>query len=119
MEALRYRIVVPMATRQNAHDQTVLGHKLPAGAAILLSFASLNRDAASFAQPDRFLPDRWISNPYGDDLSKFGGFGVGGRACPLCASAAGRALACRPAAAARAACSRAAELSGVHCLCLP
>ena len=98
-EALRHRIVVPMATRQNSAPQVVHGHHIPAHTAILLGFASMNQDADAFAQPEKYLPERWLSNPHSDELHKFGGFGVGGRACPLCAPLdwhRGRAPPCEP-----------------------
>jgi len=58
-EALRKYSVVPVVTRKLASDDTIMGHKLPAGimvACVLQGTHNMYKDPRVF-RPERFLPD--------------------------------------------------------------
>jgi cytochrome P450 len=57
------------------------GVRLPAGAEVIVSPHALHHDPASFPQPHRFRPDRWISDPTGVPRGAFIPFGAGVRQC--------------------------------------
>lgn len=57
-EMLRYRPPVHRLTRYTTRDVEIAGVRIPAGASVRLLIASANRDAAKFADPDSFEPQR-------------------------------------------------------------
>jgi cytochrome P450 len=57
-EALRLGTPVQGMFRVVTHDVEIGGVTLPAGARVVLVYASANRDDAMFAEPDTFDPDR-------------------------------------------------------------
>jgi cytochrome P450 len=50
-------------SRRVVSDATVGGFHVPAGTAILLSQWVIHRDPRWFAEPDQFLPQRWLNAP--------------------------------------------------------
>jgi cytochrome P450 len=50
--------------RTTSREVEIHGVKVPQGAKVLLMFASANRDAAEFAEPDRFDLNRTFSQPH-------------------------------------------------------
>lgn len=72
-EGLRYDTPVQALWRGSTRPVELAGQRIPAGARILVSFGSANRDERKFAEPDRFLIDR----PRNDHL----GFGAGPHYC--------------------------------------
>ncbi|KAI1781397.1 putative cytochrome P450 [Hypoxylon cercidicola] len=82
-ETLRWRPVspseIPHATKQ---EDTYMGFRIPAGSIVLPTFWAITRDESLFgADPDSFVPERWL---HGDKLKDLPltGFGFGRRACP-------------------------------------
>lgn len=57
-EALRYDGPVQMLFRETTQDVAIAGTSIPRGSIVLPIFASANRDAAQFREPDRFDIDR-------------------------------------------------------------
>jgi cytochrome P450 len=58
-ELLRFEPPVQMIPNRSAMEDIPLGEAtIPAGAGIILAVAAANRDAARFAEPDSFVPDR-------------------------------------------------------------
>ncbi|MFG1665711.1 cytochrome P450 [Streptomyces sp. Y7] len=59
-ETLRHRPPGWLFTRVTTRETDLAGHRLPRGATVLYSPYLLHHDPASFPDPDRFLPDRWL-----------------------------------------------------------
>ncbi|KUO15631.1 cytochrome P450 [Streptomyces dysideae] len=59
-ETLRHRPPGWLFTRVTTKETALGGHRLPRGATVLYSPYLLHHDPASFPDPDRFLPDRWL-----------------------------------------------------------
>jgi hypothetical protein len=57
-ETLRFGPAIDAWLRMARNDVTIGGVTIPAGARCLLMLGAANRDAAAFAHPDRFDPDR-------------------------------------------------------------
>jgi len=76
-ECLRLRPVAMAAMRRLTRPVTLGGHELEPGTVLMAPSLLLHRDPAHFADPDRFLADRFRDGPHGP-LFPFGG---GERAC--------------------------------------
>jgi cytochrome P450 len=63
-EVLRMDAPVQGMMRTTSREVEIHGVKVPQGAKVLLMFASANRDAAEFAEPDRFDLNRAFSQPH-------------------------------------------------------
>ncbi|MFI5677527.1 cytochrome P450 [Streptomyces cellulosae] len=59
-ETLRHSPPGWLFTRATTRDTVLAGHRLTKGSMVLYSPYLLHHDAASFADPDRFLPERWL-----------------------------------------------------------
>ncbi|WP_078504398.1 cytochrome P450 [Streptomyces viridochromogenes] len=59
-ETLRHRPPGWLFTRVTTKETDLAGHRLPRGATVLYSPYLLHHDPASFPDPDRFRPDRWL-----------------------------------------------------------
>jgi cytochrome P450 len=59
-ETLRHSPPGWLFTRVTTRDTDLAGHRLPKGSTVLYSPYLLHHDPASFPDPDRFLPDRWL-----------------------------------------------------------
>ena len=46
--------------RRAVRDTSVAGHRVPAGATVLMSPWAMHRDAAYFDDPEEFRPERWL-----------------------------------------------------------
>ncbi|KOG34574.1 cytochrome P450 [Streptomyces resistomycificus] len=64
-ETLRHRPPGWLFTRVTTEETTLAGHRLPKGATVLYSPYLLQHDPASFAEPERFLPERWLPGQAG------------------------------------------------------
>ncbi|MFD3502869.1 cytochrome P450 [Streptomyces sp. NPDC058678] len=62
-ETLRHRPPGWLFTRITTRETTLAGHRLPRGATVLYSPYLLHHDPASFPEPERFLPERWLPGP--------------------------------------------------------
>lgn len=81
-ETLRHSPPGWLFTRITTRETKLAGHRIPRGATVLYSPYLLHRDPASFADADRFLPDRWL--PEQADAAPAGAFlpfAAGSRAC--------------------------------------
>ncbi|MEU6911745.1 cytochrome P450 [Streptomyces olindensis] len=59
-ETLRHSPPGWLFTRVTTRETEFAGHRLPRGATVLYSPYLLHHDPASFPEPDRFLPERWL-----------------------------------------------------------
>ncbi len=73
-EALRWASPSQTAFRRTTRDTELGGVSIPAGATLVVSFASANRDETQYRAPDRFDPDR-------EKLNQHLAFGLGMHAC--------------------------------------
>ncbi|GAA3291972.1 cytochrome P450 [Streptomyces cinereospinus] len=81
-ETLRVRPPGWLFTRTTTRATELGGHRLPRGATILYSPYLLHHDPASFPEPERFRPERWL--PGGATAVRKGAmlpFAAGNRAC--------------------------------------
>lgn len=62
-ETLRHSPPGWLFTRVTTRDTTLAGRRLPKGSTVLYSPYLLHHDPASFPEPDRFLPERWLPAP--------------------------------------------------------
>ncbi|KAM3279854.1 hypothetical protein ACQJBY_046931 [Aegilops geniculata] len=78
-ETLRRATILPWYSRKAAQDFSIDGFQVAKGASVNLDVVSIHHDAAVFADPERFDPDRFDGSlkPY-----SFLGFGSGPRMCP-------------------------------------
>ncbi|MGO4442848.1 cytochrome P450 [Mycobacterium sp. 2YAF39] len=72
-EVLRYESPLRAFSRHVLHDTDIAGHRIPAGARVLIVYASANRDDREWEAPDRFDIRR--------DATRQLGFGHGAHAC--------------------------------------
>jgi cytochrome P450 family 135 len=83
-ESLRLHPPAVAMLRRLTRAATLAGHELAAGTSTMAPMPLLHRDARSFEQPDRFLPERHLAAGEGD-TSVVGGrmwpFGHGARSC--------------------------------------
>jgi cytochrome P450 len=63
-ETLRFYSPVPQLPRVTTQDTELRGKKIPKGSFVMLCWASGNRDAARFAEPDKFDMDRTALNQH-------------------------------------------------------
>ena len=54
------------------------GYALPRGTQLLISPYTIHRDARYFAQPERFVPERWLDSAFVEALPRFAYFPFGG-----------------------------------------
>jgi pentalenene oxygenase len=59
-EVLRMYPPAWLATRRSLRETTIDGHVIPAGVDVYFSPYALQHDPASFPQPEKFDPDRWL-----------------------------------------------------------
>ncbi len=78
-EALRMHPIVPIFRRRVTRDAHVAGHDLRAGTLLSPAVLITHYDAAIFAEPDTFRPERFLERKYG--TSEFMPFGGGNRRC--------------------------------------
>ncbi len=83
-EVLRLCPDIPFAVRRASSDDAIGPWRLPAGTTIGLGIYLLHRRAASFPEPDRFIPERFLtSHPPRFEYLPFGGGRRGCVAGPL------------------------------------
>lgn len=85
MEATRFKPVVPLIFLEPIVDVVLGGLEVPAQTPLFFVLRPAMLDAAHFGDPDRFLPERWLSGhaavqPH--DGRAFAQFGAGPRMCP-------------------------------------
>jgi cytochrome P450 len=80
-EALRMFPPAWAIGRRALEDVEFGGYRIPKGCVVLLSPYVTHRDARWFAEPDRFLPERWLTEDAGRPKFAYFPFGGGSRVC--------------------------------------
>jgi cytochrome P450 len=81
-EALRMRPPIWMIERTPKKDDTILGHRVPAGSTVAVSPYLLQHHPAHWEDPDRFDPDRFLPAAVARrDRHTYLPFGAGPRVC--------------------------------------
>lgn len=84
MEVMRHSCIFPFALPHSTTKDTVLdGYFIPENTLVFINLWSINHDPATFPEPHKFNPDRFLEN--GNSLNKsdlFLPFGAGRRKCP-------------------------------------
>ena len=78
-ETLRVRPVVPIVARMLTRELDVAGWRLPAGTRVTPSIYLTNRNARTYDEPERFLPERFLESA--PDTFAWIPFGGGIRRC--------------------------------------
>ncbi|MCP9452065.1 MAG: cytochrome P450 [Nitrospira sp.] len=80
-ESLRLFPPAPAIQRKAATDTRVGGLSLPAGSVVLIGTYNLHRHPEFWSEPDRFAPERWLSDHQLPARCAYLPFGAGPRAC--------------------------------------
>ena len=80
-ETLRMYPVVPFTGRVAAEDTEVEGVFFPKGTRISLALYSMLRDPEVFPEPDKFKPERWLTEDPAVKARAGMVFGIGPRNC--------------------------------------
>ncbi|KAL1542034.1 unspecific monooxygenase [Salvia divinorum] len=83
-ETLRLHAPVPVMARVAREDITVMGYEIQANTMVVVNLWGIGRDPASWEEPDKFHPERFLNSSLdfkGLDF-KFAPFGHGRRGCP-------------------------------------
>ncbi|MEU7299449.1 cytochrome P450 [Streptomyces sp. NPDC007189] len=81
-ETLRHSSPGWLFTRVTTRETELAGRRLPEGAAVLYSPYLLHHDPASFPDPERFDPDRWLpGRPTAEQRRAMMPFSAGSRKC--------------------------------------
>src|SRR5258706_8918393 len=76
-ESMRIYPPAWLLTRQAQEDIQIGGYDIPKGTLIMMSPYVMHRDEHYFAEPDRFLPDRW-ANDFEKGIPRYAYFPFGG-----------------------------------------
>lgn len=88
-ETLRLHPPIPLLVRVAREDITVMRYEIQAKTTVMANLWSIGRDPASWEEPDKFHPERFLNSSLdfkGLDF-KFAPFGYGRRGCPVIALA--------------------------------
>ncbi|KAL1542036.1 unspecific monooxygenase [Salvia divinorum] len=83
-ETLRLHAPIPLLARVAREDITVMGYEIQANTMVVVNLWGIGRDPASWEEPDKFHPERFLNSSLdfkGLDF-KFAPFGHGRRGCP-------------------------------------
>ena len=79
---MRLKPVAPLLPQQAAHDTSVAGVTIPEGTLCIFLVRPGAMDAARFAEPERFDPERWLRADAASAKRVSMPFGAGPRMCP-------------------------------------
>jgi cytochrome P450 len=80
-EVTRLHPTNPLIARVARADTSVGGEPVPAGSLVVVNVAALHRDPAVYAEPERFLPARWLAGRTAQHRFSYAAFGIGDRRC--------------------------------------
>ena len=80
-EAVRMHPPFNFITRTAAEDTTLYGHRIAKGTLVAIDLWSASHDAATFPDPDAFLPSRWLGRTGSPSSLEISQFGAGAHFC--------------------------------------
>ena len=78
-ETVRLHPILAECARIPMQPMEILGRKIPAGMALVVSIAGIHHDPELYPEPNQFIPERFIERKYG--VHEFLPFGGGHRRC--------------------------------------
>lgn len=84
-ETLRLHPPIPLLLHETAEDAVIAGYRVPARSRVMINAWAIGRDPASWPEPERFRPSRFLEPgvpDYKGSNFEFIPFGSGRRSCP-------------------------------------
>ncbi|KAM6554243.1 hypothetical protein CsatB_015005 [Cannabis sativa] len=81
-ETLRLLPPGPVIVHASSNETTISGHRVPAGCMVLFNMWAIHRDPMIWAEPDKFMPERFLENEGLGEGFTLLPFGYGRRVCP-------------------------------------
>jgi cytochrome P450 len=80
-EVTRLHPTNPLLARVATAGTSIGGEPVAAGSLVVVNVAALHRDPAVYAEPERFLPERWLDGRTAEHRFSYAAFGIGDRRC--------------------------------------